>query len=445
MRIHTKSTIVLVLLLSGIVMTALSASLFIRIDQIVHGDLYRFGLQFDYEWAREYWTNARLMLILLAAAMIVTGTATALFQFSAQTGKIAHARLANSLSLAAGIAMIALSTFVFNKIDLLVHNDLYRYGLQFSYEWAEQYWIYARSMLGLLGLAIATSAASMVLVLKGTGMAKPRLFTAAHTLPQVDRAKTITLVLLSAGIIALAFSINFSLSVLALVGLGLVFWSAILLYIRPEKYVKESLFAKATSSSLVGLDEILRELGYKSKGIYLPPQYLEASESSKVYMSTRSDSPLPSSEQIQSQKDRVFLNNPWSILITPPGAELSKLFEEKLRTSFTAVDLQYLEQRLPSLLTEELQIADNFEITGENGCVHVRIESSVCGDMHREAEALSLSHIYDSLGCPLCSAIATALAKTTGKPVIIEKELISEDGKTFEIEYRLLEQPKEKT
>ena len=28
-----------------------------------------------------------------------------------------------------------------SRIDFIVHGDLYRYGLKFSYEWANQYWI----------------------------------------------------------------------------------------------------------------------------------------------------------------------------------------------------------------------------------------------------------------------------------------------------------------
>ena len=40
---------------------------------------------------------------------------------------------------------VTLSIFLYfcllSRIDFIVHGDLYRYGLQFSYEWANQYWI----------------------------------------------------------------------------------------------------------------------------------------------------------------------------------------------------------------------------------------------------------------------------------------------------------------
>src|SRR3989337_1578869 len=71
-RIWLRSIITLVLVLTGIVMTALSAFIFTRLDQVVHVDLYRYGLQFNYEWAGQYGTYAKLMLALLGVA-IVTG------------------------------------------------------------------------------------------------------------------------------------------------------------------------------------------------------------------------------------------------------------------------------------------------------------------------------------------------------------------------------------
>jgi len=51
-----------------------------------------------------------------------------------------------------------------------------------------------------------------------------------------------------------------------------------------------------------------------------------------------------------------------------------------------------------------------------------------------------LSAIHANVGCPLTSALASALAKTTGKPVSIEKHEVSKDGTTTQIEYLILEE-----
>ena len=41
-----------------------------------------------------------------------------------------------------GVALSILLYFcLLSRLDFIVHQDLYRYGLQFSYEWANDYWI----------------------------------------------------------------------------------------------------------------------------------------------------------------------------------------------------------------------------------------------------------------------------------------------------------------
>jgi len=72
-RVSFKTGIILVLLLAGVVLNALSIFCFIRLDRVVHGDLYRYGLRFDPEWEIQYWTYSRFMMSFLAVAMLVTG------------------------------------------------------------------------------------------------------------------------------------------------------------------------------------------------------------------------------------------------------------------------------------------------------------------------------------------------------------------------------------
>jgi hypothetical protein len=213
--------------------------------------------------------------------------------------------------------------------------------------------------------------------------------------------------------------------------------------VRPSKYVKENLLRKTTEPSLVSLNQIITKLGYKGKGVYLPPKYLKDFESSKVFISAQRDIKLPSPEQTQNEEDEMFLKNPEGMLVIPPGLELARLFEEKLGTSFARVDLQQIEQKMPRLLIEDLEIAQNARIETANNIVHVKIENSIYKNMCKEAK--KFSNMCSLLGCPLCSAIACALAKATGKLIIIEENQTSEDGKIIDIEYRLLEETEEKT
>jgi len=429
-RVSFKTGIILVLLLAGVVMNALSIFFFVRLDRVVHGDLYRYGLRFDHEWADQYWAYSRFVISFLVVGMLVTCISVAFILFHARTWST-HPRLFICLLPIAGIVMTGFSTLFFNCLDHIVHSDLYNYGLRFDTEWAIPYWNFSYLMLSLMGLAIATTVISIALI-----------FLSTRGPVKIDPTKLVCSALLSAGVIALVFSISSTSSILAFIGLGLIFWGAILFYIRPEKYVKETVFVKTTLSSLVNLEQMLTELGYQRKGVYLPPKYLKDFESSKIYLSAQDPMKLPSLEQMRDQEDKAFLKNS-GVLITPPGMELSRLFEKILGTSFMKVDLQYLEQNMPKLLIEDLEIAQKVEIKTENRRVHVRMENAVFKNLWKEA--IKLPNLWCSLGDPLVSAIACALTRATGKPIIIEKNQVSNEGRTIDIEYRLLEERKEKT
>jgi len=78
--------------------------------------------------------------------------------------------------------------------------------------------------------------------------------------------------LLFSGAIALITSVFYSSSILAFIGLGLTFWGALLLYIKPVKHVKASLLDSTVISSLRSVDQMIKDLNYKGKAIYLPPR-----------------------------------------------------------------------------------------------------------------------------------------------------------------------------
>jgi uncharacterized protein YuzE len=240
--------------------------------------------------------------------------------------------------------------------------------------------------------------------------------------------------LFTAGVVALALSINYTSSILAFIGLGLVFWGALLYYVRPEKYIRKTLLDSTILPSFANLNQMITELGYEGKAVYLPPRYLKDFNSSRVYISMQKDKKLPPPEKIQSE-DKVFLKNPEGMVITPLGMELARLFEKTLDTDFTKVDLRYLEQNIPKLLIENLEIAQNVLIKTENNRVCIEIEGSTYQSVCNEAKRFS--NICGNLGCPLSSAIACAIAKATGNPTTIESEEQSLDGKTTRIQYRI--------
>jgi len=268
-------------------------------------------------------------------------------------------------------------------------------------------------------------------------------------------ARATSMTLLGLGAAALIASVIYVSQILAFIGLSLVFWGALLLYIQPGEYTRKALLDAIAVTSLEALSQIMQELDYKGKAIYLPPRYLKDPEANKIYIPKQKDGKPPTPELILEQESQLFIQNPEGILLTPPGAEMTKLFEKTLGTSFTKVDIEYLQQNLPKVFIEDLEIAENLEIetksrkaaekiTGSvsligttSDTIHVKITNPVLQDLWKEDR--KLSHIYTKIGCPICSAVACALTKATGKPITIEEIQPSTDGKIIEAYYRILE------
>lgn len=243
--------------------------------------------------------------------------------------------------------------------------------------------------------------------------------------------------LLLLGIIALVSSIPYSSSILAFIGLGLSFWGALLLYIKPTRYVKATLLDSTAIPTLTSIDRVIADLNYRGKGIYLPPRYLKEIKSGTVFIPAEKVTIVPPIEEVAQEK--VFLKNPNGMCLTPPGLGLVNLYENELGTDFSKVDLNYLQNNLPKLFIEGLEIAEDLELSEESSMIRIRIVGSLYTNLCNEVRKLS-PNICGSLGCPLCSSIALALTRATGKPVTIEKNQLSADGKTIEAYYRILEE-----
>jgi len=237
------------------------------------------------------------------------------------------------------------------------------------------------------------------------------------------------------GAMALISSVILNSLILAYIGLGLTLWGSLLLFIRPTRYVKSSLLNSMTISPLTTIHQVIEALNYQGKGLYLPPQYLKAFKGRTIFVPYEKEIIIPPIEEI-AQKE-VFLRNPKGVCITPLGLGLANLYEDELGKDFAMVNLDYLQNNLPKLFIVGLKIAEDFEMGMEGNMIHARITGTVCGELCREARKIP-NICY--LGCPLCSSIACALARATGKPIIIEKASLSANGKTIEAYYQVMEE-----
>jgi hypothetical protein len=201
---------------------------------------------------------------------------------------------------------------------------------------------------------------------------------------------------------------------------------------RKEKHVKEFLLDATVAPSLVTINQIIQKMNYKGKTIYLPPKYFSDLET-KIYVPKQNDGKLPSPEQIQNQEQSIFIEKPKGMLLTPVGEDLTKLFEKILGTNFIQENLINLQKKLPKLLIEKLEIAQDFEMTTAQNKIHVKIENPIYSTLY-EGSLVTNENITD----PLSSALAIILAKTVGKPVIINKQ--KKEDNILEIEFQIFEE-----
>jgi len=257
------------------------------------------------------------------------------------------------------------------------------------------------------------------------------------------------------GAISLAASVRYGSSTLAFIGLGLVFWGAVLLYIRPGECTKKVLLEAALSPSLTTVNQLIQELGYTGEATYLPPKFFTNPETTMICVSEYRHAILPTPEQVQPYEGQPLARAPQGLLLTPSGVQLSRLLEKSFGKSFLQTDLENLRRNLPRIFIEDLEIVQNLEIRAQNDMaeekeyekvfvnqvksttISVMITKPISRILFAEADD-SRQSVGVVLG-PLCSAIAIAFAKATGKPVRITAVKSSEDGNTVEATYDIVE------
>jgi hypothetical protein len=241
-----------------------------------------------------------------------------------------------------------------------------------------------------------------------------------------------TMFLLGIGIVAV--SAFYASSFLAVLGMAIIFWGAILIYVTPSKQVPLTLLNVSAEAAVANIERLILELNLSEKGVYLPPKNLKNIEYSLVFIPETSRTSLPTSEEVT---EKLFTKGKTSVFVIPPGSALSRLFEEELGFPFTKTDLNQIRHKLPKLLVEDLELAENAEIHIQGNTVTMEITGSILDQICRQTDFQPKTH--NQVGCLLSSAIACVLAKASGKPVTIQRETHNQETKTIQIEYQILE------
>jgi len=245
------------------------------------------------------------------------------------------------------------------------------------------------------------------------------------------------------GLLALVFSLYSEYQILALIGLGFIFWGALFLLVNPVGLVEGRLLYNTSLSTYNTIDRMISDFKYKGRGYYIPPypkdvylpEYLKGLKDPVVFVSATNDSEMPPFEVIA--KGKFISEDPKGMLLAPPGAGILAQIEEKFNMDFTKVNFNELCMLMPRFILEDFNLAKEMEMRMEpnENQVYLRIFDSLYKNLYGlQADLKSVS----LLGCPIVSAVACALAKASGKTVTIQKQQVSPDGLTIEVWYRIV-------
>ena len=416
MKLEFNKKIFFILLVFFIVIDIISTCLLFSITQIIHGDLYNFGLKFSTIWANNYWINMDTTQTTVWASMILSGFLIGLLCL--KNFKDNKKILTISFIIFLSVTFTAvLGIFLMTALDKIVLIDLGLYGVAYDFQWTHEYYLFTRFFLGLkIAIVVATT-----LLSSWTGLLLLK--------PKQIISKLASIVLMITGGFTLLLSTLSGISDGVIVGFGLIITGIIIGYITSQEFIKKDLLISQLTSTYDYIEENIKKFGKFDKAVYIP-SYLTKDNENTILLLKNINEANPKTKNINSTK---IVTKAYTL--TPPGNELVQLFEKKLNTNFAKIDLSFLQKNLPQLITEDLEIATNLLIQREEETVKVEFDNSVFNDKSFDQK---FSGILKTFGCPLSSAIGCAIAKATGKLTAIKEYSINYQRKNVSVKYELM-------
>jgi hypothetical protein len=241
----------------------------------------------------------------------------------------------------------------------------------------------------------------------------------------------IATLLLGSGLILLATSIFLNSQIICFIALSLTFWGVLFILVTPQKLVEGTFLVTSTLPIYMTIDRMLRDLKSKNEAYNIPsyakdvplPEYIQGLKEMVTFIPAENTSGMASIEDIA--KGKFLLENPKGLLITPPGIALLNKIEQKRNTDLTKIPLSELDETLTTLLNE-LHLTTEIKITIIENVVTLQITDSVFKNLYSQEYKIKSINL---LGCPLVSAVACAIAKSTAKPTMIQQIETTADDK----------------
>ena len=209
----------------------------------------------------------------------------------------------------------------------------------------------------------------------------------------------------------------------SLSGLGLASFliGLLLVYLHSRPSFGPELVEASLLSSLANLERILRELGPRTKAIYL--KTIDRLDVPMVFLPLE-DNPAPPSGLDLSGEDRLLVidsddSHRTGLLLEAPGASLLALMEKELDLNFIDLGNEDFLNAIRSGMVEALEVAADVKGAFTQDGVSFRIRDGPLRNMSRSIARLVPS-VASRLGCPICSVAICAAVKSIKRDLILE-------------------------
>ncbi|MCL1977118.1 MAG: hypothetical protein FWG55_03285 [Candidatus Bathyarchaeota archaeon] len=228
------------------------------------------------------------------------------------------------------------------------------------------------------------------------------------------------------GVLLLAFSVLYNWQITSFIGLGLILWGTVFSLAQPGKYVEGSILDSTANTVYSTLDRLINDLKFNGNGYYIPsypqnaylPEYYKNLKDSIVFIADENFNGLPAIEEVVSGK--FISNRDRGVFITSPGSGILHQIENQLNIDSSTVPLTELCNILPRYMTEFFSLAKNMDLQIIDDSTARLSMSGILYESLYNPENMPKS--VSLLGCPVISAVASALAKSSGKTVIIKEQ-----------------------
>lgn len=244
----------------------------------------------------------------------------------------------------------------------------------------------------------------------------------------------IGIVFIIVGIVLTVFSVINSVTMVFYVGISLLFFGSLFLFVSNKKFVGTNVLHASLVSVYETFDRHILELN-NSGMVYFQAYSVSDGVVSNLVNSPESSVPKEDLYSKENNVQKQLLDHvSTGSHIVPPGFGLVDLFEQQLNHDFTEIDINDFNSAL-SLILNDLDLASNCEFTIEGDHLTLKLIGSIFYNLYLKEHQLKSIHI---VGCPLISAIACALTKVTKKPVLVTKIAVSPNLNAIDANYKLV-------